>query len=138
MLEQDLFFPELTAGYGALSAEQKQDLGAFLTEVVSARDFPLHVASLWNVYLWLRPGGAELLRRNITDLDRIPARTMDGRARALPVGSFVRVHTETRSRDLWAEVVYKEGRHEEISSDPVPGRLSGAPGSVALVNGKQS
>ena len=44
---------------------------------------------------------------------------------ALPVGGFVRVKTPTE--ELWAEVVYKEGRHEQVTCDWVPAEISGAP-----------
>ena len=138
MVDDDLFCPELTEGYAALSADQRQEIGNFLTRVVAARTFPLHVATLWNaLYFGYDPNGKTYSGRNIS-LEEIPVRTMAHRARALPVGSFVRVQTETLSGELWAEVVYKEGRHAEITSYPVPARLSGARGGVEQIDGRRS
>ena len=138
MVDDDLFCPELTEGYAALSSDQRQEIGDFLTRVVAARGFPLHVATLWNaLYFGYDPNDKTYSGRNIR-LEQIPVRTMALRARALPVGSFVRVQTETLSGELWAEVVYKEGRHAEITSYPVPPRLSGARGAVECIDGRAS
>lgn len=49
---------------------------------------------------------------------------------SLPVGGFVRVHTEAAHGDLLAEVIYKEGAHPDLDGGFIDPALSGAPATV--------
>ena len=49
---------------------------------------------------------------------------------SLPVGGFVRVHTEAAHGDLLGEVIYKEGAHPDLDGGFVEPALSGAPATV--------
>jgi hypothetical protein len=49
---------------------------------------------------------------------------------SLPVGGFVRVHTEAAHGDLLGEVIYKEGAHAHLDGGFVAPALSGAPATV--------
>jgi len=130
-LRQGRFYPELTLGAGALSAGRRAELGQFLLAVVHHRGFPLHLASLWNALYFsydLDYGG---FRADHLEQKRIPIRTAAARDFALPVGGFIRVHTETVAGDLLAEVVYKQGAHPQLDSGWIPPALSGCPASVS-------
>lgn len=123
------FIPELLLGYDALESADRRRLNDFLVAVVQRRGFPLHVTTLWNaLYFGYDLDEQGYLGRGI-NLDRIPVRSRGQRTAALPVGGFVRVKTPTE--ELWAEVVYKEGRHEHITCDWVPAEISGAPAPPA-------
>ncbi len=129
MLRQGRFYPELTLGAGALSPSRRAELGQFLQDVVYARGFPLHLANLWNALYFnydLDYGG---FRADHIEQRRIPTRIAMGRDRSLPVGGFVRVHTEMKFGDLLGEVIYKEGAHPNVSAAWVAPALSGAPAS---------
>jgi hypothetical protein len=130
-LRQGTFYPELTLGAGALSYNRRAELQQFLVAVVRKRNCPLHVANLWNAVYFnydLAYGG---FRADQLEQKRIPTRTSLARDFSLPVGGFVRVHTETACGDMLAEVVYKEGAHPEIVGDGwVDPALSGAPATV--------
>jgi len=120
----------LTQGSGELSYNRARELQDFLTAVVRKRGHPLHLANLWNALYFaydLPYGGFHADQINP---ERIPIRTAAKRNWSLPIGGFVRVHTETDSGDLVAEVVYKEGAHHSLEDDGwVSGALSGAPAS---------
>ena len=119
------FVPELLLGYHAIEPTDRRNLSDFLVAVVRRRAFPLHVASLWNaLYFGYDINDQGYFGRGI-NLDRIPQRQMGREDAALPVGGFVGV--QTPSNELWAEVVYKEGRHEQVTCDWVPAAISGAP-----------
>lgn len=123
------FIPELLLGFDAVDPKDRQSLSEFLVAVVRRRGFPLHLTNLWNaLYFGYDLDESGYPGRGI-NLDRIPTRQMGQRDLALPVGGFVRVQTATE--DLWAEVVYKEGRHEQVTCDWVPAHVSGAPARPA-------
>jgi hypothetical protein len=127
------FIPELLLGYDALDSSDRRNLSDFLVAVVRRRGFPLHLASLWNaLYFGYAPDQQGYLGQGI-NLDRIPLRSMGQQIAALPVGGFVRVKTPTE--ELWAEVVYKEGRQEQVTCDWVPEEISGAPAPSAEHDG---
>jgi hypothetical protein len=131
-----LFYPELTLGADALSANRRRELGAFLVDVVRQRGFPMHVANLWNALYF---GWDVEQRRYVAatiESARIPQRTMNERDDPLPVGAFVRVATRTQAGDLWAEVIYKEGAHPEVTADQVPPSLCGSPGELVEIDGR--
>jgi hypothetical protein len=119
------FIPELLIGHEAIEPTDRRSLSDFLVAVVRCRGFPLHVTNLWNaVYFGYDIDEPGYLGRGI-NLDRVPLCQMGQQGSALPVGGFVRVQTPTE--ELWAEVVYKEGRHEQVTCDWVPAAISGAP-----------
>jgi hypothetical protein len=128
------FIPELLLGYEAVESADRRNLAGFLAAIVRRRGFPVHVTSLWNaLYFGYDLDEPGYLGRGI-NLDRIPPRRMGQRDDALPVGGFVRVQTPTE--ELWAEVVYKEGRHEQVTCDWVPAAISGAPAQSAGHDGR--
>lgn len=124
------FYPELTLGAGTLSANRRSELQQFLVAVIRQRGCPLHLANLWNAIYFnydLESRGfivAELAS------ERIPTRTARERDDGLPVGAFVRVHTETACGDLLGEVIYKEGAHPEVDDGWIAPKLSGAPATA--------
>jgi hypothetical protein len=97
----------------------------------------LHVANLWNAlyFSW------DLEQRGYVagaiNPDRIPQRRMNERDFALPIGGFARVLTQTKAGELWAEVVYKEWAHPEVSETWVPRWISGAPAAPDEFAGEQ-
>ena len=129
-MQRGTFYPELTLGAGALSANRCSELQQFLVEVIRQRGCPLHLANLWNAIYFnydLRSRGfvaAQLAP------ERIPTRTAQARDVGLPVGGFVRVHTEAACGDLLGEVIYKEGAHPEVDNGWIAPKLSGAPATV--------
>ncbi len=128
------FIPELLLGYEAIEPTDRRSLSNFLLKVIQRRGFPLHVTNLWNaLYFGFDLDESGYFGRGI-NLDRIPLRQMGQRDAALPVGGFVRVQTPTV--ELWAEVVYKEGRHEKVGCDWVPPEISGAPAHLAEQGGQ--
>jgi hypothetical protein len=121
----------LTLGAGALSGDRRARLQEFLVAVVRQRGCPLHLANLWNALYFnydLAYGG---FRADHLEQKRIPTREAQVRAWSLPVGGFVRVHTEMDCGDLLAEVIYKEGAHVDVDGDGwLDPSLSGAPATV--------
>lgn len=103
----------------------------FLVAVIRRRGHPLHLANLWNALYFnydLDYGG---FRADHLEQKRIPTREAHARAWSLPIGGFVRVHTEMDCGDLLAEVIYKEGAHVDVDRDGwLDPALSGAPATV--------
>jgi len=129
-LQRGVFYPELTLGAGALSANRRVELQQFLVEVVRQRGCPLHLANLWNAIYF----NYDLTSRGFVAAElapeRIPTRTAQARDVGLPVGGFVRVHTMAACGDLLGEVIYKEGAHPEVDAGWIAPELSGAPATV--------
>jgi hypothetical protein len=126
--KQGTLLPELTQGSGELSSPRAQELSYFLAEVIKRRGHPLHLANLWNALYFaydLRFGGFHADQINP---ERIPRREAEAKTWSLPIGAFVRVHTETVAGDIPCEVIYKEGAHPEAETAGwIPPWLSGAP-----------
>ena len=100
--EQGLFYPELTLGANAkeLSHNRRVELQEFLVAVVNQRSCPLHLANLWNALYFnyeLRYRG---FRVDHLEPKRIPTRVAKSQDWSLPVGGFVRVHTEAACGSL--------------------------------------
>ncbi len=131
MLRQGLFYPDLTLGAGALSAARRTELAEFLGAVVRQRALPLHLANLWNALYFRYDLDHSGFRVDHIEQKRIPTRTAALRQRSLPIGGFVRIHTEMKCGDLLAEVIYKEGAHPGVGADWLDPTLSGAPATVA-------
>lgn len=130
MLRQGLFYPDLTLGAGSLSSGRRAELAEFLLAVVRQRAVPLHLANLWNALYFRYDLDHSGFRADHLEQKRISTRTAAVRQRSLPVGGFVRVHTEMKCGDLLAEVTYKEGAHPDVTADWVPPAVSGAPATV--------
>jgi hypothetical protein len=112
-------------GAAALGPNRRREITTFLVDVICRRKMPLHIANLWNALYF----GYRLSSRSyeFVNIDRVPERQMHERAAYIPVGGFVRVHTATKCREIWGEVIYKEGRHPDLESGWVSAALSGAP-----------
>ena len=124
------FYPELTLGAGALSANRRAELQQFLVAVIRQRGCPLHLANLWNaIYFNYDLESRGFIAAELAS-ERIPTRTARERDDGLPVGAFVRVHTETACGDLLGEVIYKEGAHPEVDDGWIAPKLSGAPATA--------
>lgn len=126
-LTQGIFYPELTLGTGALGSRRASQLRQFLADVVKQRGCALHLANLWNALYFnydLAHWGYHL---DQIEPKRVPIRTAQARDVSLPIGGFVRVHTEAAFGDLFAEVIYKEGAAPALDEDWVAPELSGGP-----------
>jgi len=127
---QGTFYPELTLGAGALSANHRSELQQFLVAVIRQRGCPLHLANLWNaIYFNYDLESRGFIAAELAS-ERIPTRTARERDNGLPVGAFVRVHTEAVCGDLLGEVIYKEGAHPEVDDGWIAPKLSGAPATA--------
>ena len=97
------FTTDLLLGVDRLPPAHVRAYGAYFLDVIRQRGFPLHTASLWNaLYFGWSTERASYLGRGF----RLVRADAD---HPLPVGSFVEVALGA-TRDVWAEVVYKEGR----------------------------
>ena len=100
------FTTDLLLGVDRLPPAHARAYGAYFLDVIRQRGFPLHTASLWNALYF----GWSIERRSYLGRGFRLVRADDGRP--LPVGSFVEVALGA-TREVWAEVVYKEGRDPE-------------------------
>jgi hypothetical protein len=130
-LEQGRFYPELTLGPGALSSDRHSQLQRFLVAVVHQRGHPLHLANLWNALYFNYDLGHWGFHLDQIQPQRMPTRSARARDVSLPVGGFLRVHTQAACADLVAEVIYKEGAHADVDEGWITPALSGAPATVA-------
>ncbi|MEU7204243.1 hypothetical protein [Streptomyces sp. NPDC045470] len=108
-------------------------LRRYLETVALDRSGPLHTAVAFNAaYFGYEPGG-EGYGNGPFDLDVFPVLTWGEETPAVPVGAMVRVDTGGSSKLLYAEVVYKEGRHPEATEDGLvfPAWVSGAPAGAS-------
>lgn len=124
--DRALLTSAMTRGYGAVSEQERERLRRYLEAVVAARSAPVHAAVAFNAVYFgygLRGegyGGSPLC------LDDFPVITFGERAPVLPVGAMVCV--TTGSDPLYAEIVYREGAHPEVSAHgDVPAWVSGSP-----------
>ncbi|MGK9462454.1 hypothetical protein ACSLFT_20780 [Streptomyces sp. G6] len=119
--------PAMTEGHQATPADEIGRLRRYLEAVVDdRRGGPVHTAVAFNAaYFGYEPGG-EGYGNGAFDIDTFPTLTLGDETPALPVGALVQI--ETGSDPLYAEIVYKEGRHLRVSHDAdVPAWVSGAP-----------
>lgn len=112
------FIRELLLGPDAVKPAQRSQIGRYFAEVIAQRGFPLHLASLWNAlyFEW------ELEERGyvaaVLDPARVERRSLGATDHAVPVGGFVSV--AAGDGEVWAEVVYKEGRHPAVEAATHP------------------
>ncbi|HEX5534256.1 MAG TPA: hypothetical protein VFX33_10995 [Actinomycetales bacterium] len=117
----------MTGGHRTTPPEELDRLRRYLEVVVDdRRGGPVHTAAAFNAaYFGYEPGG-EGYGNGAFDIDAFPSLTLGDETSALPVGALVRI--ETGSDPLYAEIVYKEGRHPRVAdSTDIPAWVSGAP-----------
>jgi hypothetical protein len=121
--------PLLTAGvlsgWSTMGSSERDRLTTYLSALTEKRGI-VHVNVACNAICF----GYDLTEGGYVggpiDPDRFPRPVLGARADALPVGAMVCI--ETGSDPLYAEIVYKEGAHPNVSPDGyVPAWLSGAP-----------
>jgi hypothetical protein len=134
---QGIFYPELVLGPRALRPKHAHELRQFLVEVIRQRGQALHLANLWNTLYFNYDLDHWGYHADRIEQRRIPLRGSDRRDLALPVGGFMRVHTETACGDLLAEVIYKEGADERVDATWLDRALSGAPASEEEPSGAE-
>ncbi|WP_234365015.1 hypothetical protein [Streptomyces sp. RTd22] len=103
-------------------------LRRYLEAVAQDRPGPLHTAIAFNAAYFGYETGGEGYGNGAFDLDVFPVLTWGEETPAVPVGAMVRVDTGSSSKLLYAEIVYKEGRHTAATDDDLfPAWVSGAP-----------
>ncbi|TSB32675.1 hypothetical protein [Streptomyces benahoarensis] len=119
----------MTDGHRSTPPEDLERLRRYLEAVVADRACPVHSAVAFNAAYFGYELGGDGYGNGPFDLDSFPSLTLGDEGPALPVGALVRI--ETGSDPLFAEIVYKEGRHPgaEEGAD-VPAWVSGAPVGV--------
>lgn len=124
--DEPVLTPAMTGGHRTTPPEELHRLRRYLEAVVADRQCPVHTAVAFNAaYLGYELGGVGYGNGPI-DPDAFPALTLGDRVPAVPVGALVRI--KTGSDPLFAEIVYKEGRHPDIEEGvDVPAWVSGAP-----------
>ncbi|MFC8368399.1 hypothetical protein ACFUIT_10520 [Streptomyces sp. NPDC057239] len=124
--DEPVLTPAMTRGHRATPPEELHRLRRYLEAVVTDRRGPVHTAVAFNAaYFGYELGGVGHGNGPL-DPDTFPALTSGRRVPAIPVGALVQI--EAGSVTLYAEIVYKEGRHPCIEEDgDVPAWVSGAP-----------
>ncbi|MFI8837111.1 hypothetical protein ACIGPN_39995 [Streptomyces afghaniensis] len=118
--------PAMTGGHRSTPPEEMDRLRCYLEAVVADRRCPVHTAVAFNAAYFGYELGGEGYGNGPFDLDAFPSLTLGDEVSALPVGALVRI--ETGSDPLYAEIVYKEGRHPGVEEGvSVPAWVSGAP-----------
>ncbi|MFJ6995380.1 hypothetical protein [Streptomyces sp. NPDC003090] len=121
--------PPMTEGHRSTPPEDLDRLRRYLEAVVADRSCPVHTAVAFNAAYFGYELGGEGYGNGPFDLDTFPSLTLGDEVPAMPVGALVRI--ETGSDPLYAEIVYKEGRHPGVGeAADVPAWVSGAPAGV--------
>lgn len=124
--EPPVLTPRMTGGHRATPPAEIARLRCYLAAVVADRNFPVHTAVAFNAAYFGFEIGGEGYGNGPFDPDNFPVLALGDEVTAHPVGSLVRI--ETGSDPLYAEIVYKEGRHPGIEEGgEVPAWVSGAP-----------
>ncbi|WP_406066212.1 hypothetical protein OG462_41690 [Streptomyces sp. NBC_01077] len=119
----------MVTGHRTTPAMEVARLRRYLEAVVAARGCPVHTAVAFNAAYFGYATGGEGYGNGPFGLDDFPVLTLGDEGTARPVGALVRIHTG--SDPLYAEIVYKEGRHPAIREDgEVPAWVSGAPATA--------
>ncbi|MGV9559399.1 hypothetical protein [Streptomyces sp. NPDC003522] len=127
--DRPVLTPAMTGGHRAAPPEETDRLRRYLEAVVGDRRCPVHTAVAFNAAYFGYELGGEGYGNGPFDPDGFPVLTLGDEVPALPVGALVRI--ETGSDPLYAEIVYKEGRHLRVEEgDEVPAWISGAPVGV--------
>jgi len=123
---EQVLTPSMTRGHTAVPLEEMRRLRRYLVAVVDDRQGPVHTAVAFNAAYFGYELGGDGYGNGAFDIDAFPVVTFGDETPALPVGALVRI--ETGSDPLYAEIVYKEGRHPLAAEDgEVPAWVSGAP-----------
>ncbi|MCQ4202447.1 hypothetical protein M4J06_006869 [Streptomyces coelicoflavus] len=119
--------PAMTEGHRATPGKEMDRLRRYLEAVVDdRRGGPVHTAVAFNAAYFGYELGGEGYGNGAFDIDTFPTLTLGDETPALPVGALVRI--ETGSDPLYAEIVYKEGRHPcVLPGTDIPAWVSGAP-----------
>ncbi|MCC3769570.1 hypothetical protein [Streptomyces sp. UNOC14_S4] len=129
-VDEPLLTPAMTDGYDAVPAAELERLRHYLEGLSALRRAPVHVSVAFNATYFGYDLGGEGYGSSPLDLDAFPIVSFGGRSPALPVGAMV--HIATGAQPLYAEIVYKEGRHPGVSSlGDVPAWISGAPAGAS-------
>ncbi|MCE7001631.1 hypothetical protein LWC34_02060 [Kibdelosporangium philippinense] len=124
--DEPLLTPEMTLGPHAVHPMDLKRLGNYLSALLEVRRAPIHVNVAFNAVYF----GYDLSKGGYVggplDLDAFPVVAFGKAADALPVGAMVNI--ATGSEPLFAEVIYKEGKHDLLNDDgTLPSWISGAP-----------
>ena len=104
------FAPELILGLDALDDELRSELVGYLGKVIAARGFPLHVNVAWNALMFGYDPERGSYPDKLLSESNMPRVGLGATGEALPLGAIVWVDVGGRLREVWAEVVGKEGR----------------------------
>ncbi|WP_392973118.1 hypothetical protein [Streptomyces sp. LN245] len=127
--DQPVLTPAMIGGHRATPSEEMDRLRSYLEAVAADRSCPLHTAVAFNAAYFGYELGGEGYGNGPFDPDDFPVLTLGDEVPALPAGALVRI--ETGSDPLYAEIVYKEGRHPRVEEDnEIPAWISGAPVGV--------
>lgn len=126
--EEPVLTPAMTGGHRATPLEEMGRLRTYLEAVVNDRGGgPVHLAVAFNAAYFGYELGGEGYGNGAFDIDAFPSLTLGDESPALPVGALVSI--ETGSDPLYAEIIYKEGRHAHVVDGvDIPPWVSGAPG----------
>src|SRR5262249_42619441 len=118
------FPPELALGPGELDSDTKERLSARIVAIATTRGVPLHVSVAWNAlhfdYDPDRGSYADVFLEGT-----LPEVPLGMTTHALPVGALCWV--QLGGKEVWAEVVGKDGRPGTIDDGFVDAAVSGAP-----------
>ncbi|MFF9020259.1 hypothetical protein [Streptomyces eurythermus] len=124
--DQALLTSAMAEGYDAVPGRERSRLQSYLEAVVAARPAPVHTTVAFNAVYFGYELGGDGYGGSPLCLDDFPVITFGECAPVLPVGAMVCV--ATGSDPLYAEIVYREGAHPEVSAlGDVPAWVSGAP-----------
>jgi hypothetical protein len=124
--EEPLVTPPMVLGLDQVDLDDRERLSRYLSALVASRSAPIHVNVAFNAVYFGYDLDADGYVGGPLELDAFPTLAFGSTTDALPVGAMVNVATGTEP--LFAEVVYKEGRHDELGGDgALPAWLSGAP-----------
>lgn len=136
------FFADLLLGYDSIAPVRRAEIVRYLQGVVQARGIPLHVTNLWNALYFAFDLEDKAYFGAGINPDALPIRQMHRQDAALPVGAFVRV--VAGAKELWAEVVYKEGCHPDLALAggelfrQVDPKVSGASAPTSMIDGRSA
>ncbi|MFE3942908.1 hypothetical protein ACFXPV_13715 [Streptomyces sp. NPDC059118] len=124
--DEPLVTSAFLGGWASCDAGTRQRLTTYLGALVEDRDVPVHTAVAFNaVYFGYDVASGGYVGGPL-DIGAFPSVALGDEIDALPVGAMINIRT---GGDLLpAEIVYKEGAHEQVEPfGDVPGWLSGAP-----------
>ncbi|MER8104824.1 hypothetical protein [Kitasatospora sp. NPDC094016] len=125
-IDEPLLTPAVVDGPDALTAPDLDRLRRYLAALVSARRGPVHTAVAFNAVYFGYDLDGQGYGGSPLDPDAFPVVTLGECIPTIPVGAMVRI--ATGSQPLYAEVIYKEGRHSATGPlGDVPEWVSGAP-----------